>query len=297
MVVYGQLVVGPPGAGKTTYCHGMGMFARAIGRDARVVNLDFANDVLPYTADIDVRDLICLQDVMDEHLLGPNGGLVFCMEYLLENIDWLISRIRGLNTKYLIFDCPGQVELFTHYKCVEEILECLKILDIRLCSVHLVDSFYCSQPSTFISAVTVVASTMLRLGLPHVNVLTKADLLPSYAASMPFQLDFFTEMLDLTPLARFVDAPFLSHQELSEQETLSPSSQDPLGDIQEEDDVGVVGKVSVKREGYRKMTEALCDVLTDFGLVSFLPLNIQDAEVRASEFRVFCDQPLRSQVQ
>jgi hypothetical protein len=32
---------------------------------------------------------------------------------------------------------------------------------------------HCSQPATFISAVLLVTCTMLRLGLPHVNVLTK----------------------------------------------------------------------------------------------------------------------------
>ena len=31
---------------------------------------------------------------------------------------------------------------------------------------------------------------------------------------------------------------------------------------------------------YKKMTEGLCDVLSDFGLISFLPMNIQDGEVR-----------------
>ena len=31
---------------------------------------------------------------------------------------------------------------------------------------------------------------------------------------------------------------------------------------------------------YRKMTEGLCDVLSDFGLISFLPMNIQDGKVR-----------------
>ena len=30
---------------------------------------------------------------------------------------------------------------------------------------------------------------------------------------------------------------------------------------------------------YKKLTAALCEVVDDFGLVSFLPLNIQDKEV------------------
>ncbi len=49
------------------------------------------------------------QRVMEEMGLGPNGGLVYCMEYLLEHADWLVERIRDLGSNYVIFDCPGQV--------------------------------------------------------------------------------------------------------------------------------------------------------------------------------------------
>lgn len=46
---FGQVVVGPPGAGKTTYCNGMLHYFELLGRKAVVVNLDPANDHLPYT--------------------------------------------------------------------------------------------------------------------------------------------------------------------------------------------------------------------------------------------------------
>ena len=36
-----------------------------------------------------------------------------------------------------------QVELYTHHTCVKELFDSLKSLDCRLCSIHLVDSFYC----------------------------------------------------------------------------------------------------------------------------------------------------------
>lgn len=49
------------------------------------------------------------QTVMDEFDLGPNGGMVYCLEYLEKNVDWLMERLEGLNKKYLIFDFPGQV--------------------------------------------------------------------------------------------------------------------------------------------------------------------------------------------
>ncbi|CAI7149980.1 CPS_collapsed_G0003380.mRNA.1.CDS.1 [Saccharomyces cerevisiae] len=46
--------------------------------------------------------------------LGPNGALIYCFEYLLKNLDWLDEEIGDFNDEYLIFDCPGQIELYTH---------------------------------------------------------------------------------------------------------------------------------------------------------------------------------------
>lgn len=46
---------------------------------------------------------------MQEFDLGPNGAMLYCLEYLEKNVDWLMERIQGLEQKYLIFDFPGQV--------------------------------------------------------------------------------------------------------------------------------------------------------------------------------------------
>lgn len=51
---------------------------------------------------------------MEEHNLGPNGGLVFCMESLLVNIKWLEEQLEKLESNYIIFDCPGQVSTLTY---------------------------------------------------------------------------------------------------------------------------------------------------------------------------------------
>ena len=45
MVLYGQVVAGPPGSGKTTYCTGMQEYLRLLGRNAWCINLDPANEV------------------------------------------------------------------------------------------------------------------------------------------------------------------------------------------------------------------------------------------------------------
>ncbi|KAL9688014.1 hypothetical protein QQ045_032426 [Rhodiola kirilowii] len=63
-MVFGQVVIGPPGSGKTTYYNGMSQFLSLIGRKVAVVNLDPANDSLLYECAINIEDLIKLSDVM-----------------------------------------------------------------------------------------------------------------------------------------------------------------------------------------------------------------------------------------
>ncbi|PIO65681.1 hypothetical protein TELCIR_12635, partial [Teladorsagia circumcincta] len=79
---YAQLVMGPAGSGKSTYCSVIYNHCQSIGRFVQVVNLDPAAEAFNYPATADVRSLISVDDVMEdkELALGPNGALVFCME-------------------------------------------------------------------------------------------------------------------------------------------------------------------------------------------------------------------------
>lgn len=56
---------------------------QTIGRRAHIVNLDPAAEPSSYEFTVDIRDLISLQDVMEEMEFGPNGGLVYCFEYVI----------------------------------------------------------------------------------------------------------------------------------------------------------------------------------------------------------------------
>jgi GPN-loop GTPase len=91
-MVFGQLVIGPPGSGKTTYCNGVASFLRSTGQAVCVVNLDPANAMLPYECAVDLLDLVSVDEVQKELGLGPNGALVYCMDYLRSNLDWLHVR-------------------------------------------------------------------------------------------------------------------------------------------------------------------------------------------------------------
>ncbi|NXF63912.1 GPN2 GTPase, partial [Ciccaba nigrolineata] len=239
-LAFGQVVIGPPGSGKTTYCQGMQEFLGRVGRKVTVVNLDPANEAMPYQCAVDIAELITLPDVMENLKLGPNGGLIYCMEYLEANFDWLQEKLAAFRGHYYLFDCPGQVELYTHHDALKNVFAQLAKWNFRLAAVHLVDSHYCTDPGKFISVLCTSLSTMLHVELPHVNVLSKMDLIEQYG-KLAFNLDYYTEVLDLSYLVdHLASDPFFRN--------------------------------------YRRLNEKLVEVIEDYSLVSFVPLNVQDKE-------------------
>jgi len=74
----------------------MQQFMAAIGRECSVVNLDPANDHVSYPAALDVRDLITLDEIMEGEDLGPNGGILYALEELEHNIEWLEEGLTKL---------------------------------------------------------------------------------------------------------------------------------------------------------------------------------------------------------
>ncbi|WFD22241.1 hypothetical protein MEQU1_000907 [Malassezia equina] len=157
--------------------HGMHQFLTALERGVHIVNLDPANDTVPYPCAISLSELISVRDVMEELQLGPNGAMLYCMEYLEHNLDWLETRLAALEHDYVIFDLPGQVELTTNHPSLTRILERLQKQDWRLVAVHLSDATHITDPSRYVALLMLALRAMLMLELPHVNVLSKMDLL------------------------------------------------------------------------------------------------------------------------
>ncbi|EEQ30063.1 hypothetical protein McanMca71_000392 [Microsporum canis] len=209
---FAQLVIGPPGSGKSTYCNGMQQFMSAIGRKCSIVNLDPANDQTSYTPAVDVRELVTLEEIMKEDTLGPNGAVLYALEELEENFDWLEEGLQNLGDDYVLFDCPGQVEIFTHHGSLRNMFFKIQKLGYRLVVVHLVDSYNLTLPSMYISALLLSLRAMLQMDLPHLNVLTKIDNLSKYPP-LPFNLDFYTEVHDLSHLIPHLneEAPWLAN--------------------------------------------------------------------------------------
>ncbi len=97
------------------------------------------------------------------------------------------------------------------------------------------------MPSLYISTLLLSLRSMLQMDLPHLNVLTKIDNLSTYAP-LPFNLDYYTEVQDLTYLL-----PHLAAE--------SPVLRSP------------------KFEG---LNTAIVELVEEFGLVGFETLAVED---------------------
>jgi hypothetical protein len=231
-------------------------------------------------------------------------------------------------TRYLIFDCPGQVELYMHSDVMNKITAQLeKHLDLRLTCVHLIDCSLCLDLSRYLSAVLTSLTATMHLELPHVNVLSKIDLMKDFYSDLDFRLDYYLGVEDL----KFVLEAIKNETEgvLTNGETEGHLTNGTNGDTE-----GVLSAEAGKEDGeeekksqeeeqkiqeneksknptknppknvpakkpaktphpfmikFRKFNEALIDMIEDYGLVRFDPLDVNDRE-SVLRIMMHCDQ-------
>jgi hypothetical protein len=249
--------------------------------------------MLPYTPAVDIFDLIAVSDVMEAGELGPNGALTFCMEFLEANVAWLEERLRPLLAvhTYLIFDTPGQAELYCVHDGLARILEGLaKSLDLRFVALHLVDSHHCSDPYKFVAAATLSLQAMLRLGVPHLNVLSKVDLAHNFLGA-DFGLESFTEDLDLARLlpmeeeeggggggaAAVLGGPPEDEEEADVLAAVKEGAAEAARLVPPALRRAIARRRTFSRK-LRSLNERLVGVLQDYNLISFAPVSVLQAE-------------------
>ncbi|CAD5191012.1 unnamed protein product [Musa acuminata subsp. malaccensis] len=80
---YAHPVIRPAGIRKSTYCSSLYQHCETTRRTVHIVNLDPAAEHFDYPAAVDIRELICLDDLMEKLGLGQNGGLIYCMKLMI----------------------------------------------------------------------------------------------------------------------------------------------------------------------------------------------------------------------
>lgn len=102
------------------------------------------------------------------------------MEYLEDNLqDWLAEELEGYGEDdYLVFDCPGQIELYSHVPVFRTLVNFLQRGGWRVCTIYVLDSHFITDGAKFIAGCMQALSAMVLLETPHINVLTKMDICP-----------------------------------------------------------------------------------------------------------------------
>ena len=171
------------------------------------------------------------------------------MEFLTEKID-------PVTEEYLILiDMPGQIELYTHIPIVPALVSHLRMsLNVNLCATYLLESTFVIDRAKFFAGTLSAMSAMVMLELPHVNVMSKMDLVKG--------------TIDKKELKRFIEP---------DASLLDDDPADPLNPIGDSSKTGellaadsVMGGASFKR-----LNQAVAHLIDDFSMVSFLQLDVQ----------------------
>lgn len=198
---------------------------------------------------------------MEEMSLGPNGGLIYCFEFLMENLDFLTDPLEEVTDEYLIiFDMPGQIELYTHVPILPDLVRTLMrgSLNINMCAAYLLEATFVIDRPKFFSGTLSAMSAMMMLEMPHVNILSKMDLIKGQVAKRDLKrfVNADVELLDDDPSRRKED-----------EEEEKKGYEDPAST-----------KSLMSGSSFHKLNKAVAQLIDDFSMVSFLKLDVQDED-------------------
>lgn len=202
----------------------------------------------------------------------------------------------------LLFDLPGQIELYVHLDAFRHIFTYLERQGVRLCVAYCLDITFFSDAAKSLSGSLLALNAMLFFELPHVNILTKCDLVTktniivkSNNTSKPKN----KQIGDTRSKEKSSDSR--SEEEESSSDEKDTGNQwagrclgtssfgrrvDDVDAVETEEDMIVEQLLTKDIEAiveeldenmparYRALHRAFASILEEFGLVSFFPLNI-----------------------
>jgi len=172
--------IGTAGSGKSTITGALKDYISNRNPEISVIaiNLDPGVKILPYIPDIDIKDYIILEEVMEKFGLGPNGAMILASDLMINYLDDLRDEIDDYNPDWILVDTAGQLELFAFRETGPLIASSLGFGSIQRAVSFLFDSNLVLRPNGFISTLLLAASVQFRFqNIPQINLLSKVDLL------------------------------------------------------------------------------------------------------------------------
>lgn len=163
------------GSGKSLLTASLQEWLRLTGQNVVVLNADPGAQNLPYTADVDVRTYVDIENLMLQYRLGPNGALIMATDLIGEYIEEIKEEIDETGTDLLLVDTPGQMELFAFRESGPFISQALGSEEKAI--LYLFDAPFCRNPLNYVSNMFIATAIYSRVALPQVYALTKTDLI------------------------------------------------------------------------------------------------------------------------
>lgn len=209
---------------------------------------------------------------MEEMGLGPNGGLVYCFEFLMDNLDFLTESLDGLTEDYLIIiDMPGQIELYTHIPILPALVRFLSqpgALDIRLCAAYLLEATFVVDRAKFFSGTLSAMSAMILLEIPHLNILSKMDLVKGQVRKRDIKRF-------ITPDATLLDD---DPAEQVRRNTLGGGEVEEEAEVEDEDGDPAERGAVMRGTSFKRLNRAVANLIDSFSMVNYLKLDSSDEE-------------------
>ncbi len=169
-------VIGTAGAGKSLLTAAFGEWLKMSKQDVSIVNLDPGVLTLPYSPDVDVRNYVDVENLMEEYHLGPNGALVMASDLVADRIEEISREIEELQSDIVLVDTSGQMELFAFRASGPYITS--ELTKENKAMVYLFDSVFSVNPLNYVSNLFLSAAVYNRFLLPQIHLVSKCDLLP-----------------------------------------------------------------------------------------------------------------------
>ncbi|MEM3061819.1 MAG: ATP/GTP-binding protein, partial [Candidatus Bathyarchaeia archaeon] len=138
------------------------------------LNLDPGALRLPYAPDVDVREYIDINQLMENYGLGPNGALIVAADLIGDHLEEIKEAIEDTNAEIVLVDTPGQIELFAFRESGPFISS--MISEDPKALLFLLDAPFCRNPLNYVSSVYLAMAVYTRILIPQVYAFTKVDL-------------------------------------------------------------------------------------------------------------------------
>ncbi|ORY33847.1 hypothetical protein BCR33DRAFT_755006 [Rhizoclosmatium globosum] len=164
------------GSGKSTFMQRLTSSIHSAKKTPYVVNLDPAVGKLPFGCNIDIQDVVNYKQVMKQYGLGPNGGIITSLNLFTTKFDQVLDLIskRSKDLDYVVFDTPGQIEIFTWSASGQIITDTLASMHPTVLA-YVIDTPRSTSPATFVSNMMYALSILYKTKLPMILVFNKCD--------------------------------------------------------------------------------------------------------------------------